>query len=104
MFFNKKPQPKPDPTLADLPRHPVFEDPSSSTTSADGSVDSPKTDEAKKEELNPIVPYRLGLTSDSRVSFQVVHSTGFTELLITSVGLDRLISQLQLLRDQINFD
>ena len=50
----------------------------------------------KKEE--PVTTYyRLGLTSNSRVSFQM----GYSEITMNADGVDNMIKQLQVFRDQL---
>jgi hypothetical protein len=56
---------------------------------------------------NPYIPpepekpvttyYRLGITNNSRVSFQM----GYSEITMNADGVDNMIKQLQLFRDQI---
>ena len=41
--------------------------------------------------------YRLGITSNSRVSFQM----GYSEITMNADGVDNMIRQLQVFRDQI---
>lgn len=41
--------------------------------------------------------YRLGITDNNRVSFQM----GYSEITLNSQGVDNLIAQLELFRDQI---
>jgi hypothetical protein len=41
--------------------------------------------------------YRLGITSNSRVSFQM----GYSEITMNAGGVDNMIKQLELFRDQI---
>lgn len=43
------------------------------------------------------VYYRLGLTDNNRVSFQM----GYSEILMNQAGVDNLIQQLQVFRDQL---
>lgn len=42
--------------------------------------------------------YRLGLTSDNRVSFQM----GYSEITMNAAGIDNMVKQLELFRDMIN--
>lgn len=56
----------------------------------------PSTETPKKEPST--VYYRLGITSDNRVSLQV----GYSEVTMNSVGVDNLIAQLEMFRDHIN--
>jgi hypothetical protein len=41
--------------------------------------------------------YRLGITSNSRVSFQM----GYSEITMNADGVDNMIKQLQVFRDQV---
>ena len=54
--------------------------------------------EPQKELEKPVTTYyRLGITSDSRVSFQM----GYSEITMNADGVDNMIRQLQVFRDQI---
>lgn len=54
--------------------------------------------EPPKEEKTPATTYyRLGITSDNRVSFQM----GYGEITMNSLGVDNLIKQLELFKQQI---
>ena len=56
-------------------------------------------------EIKPIIPpeqptkvfYRIGVTDDNTVSLQV----GYSELTMTRQGVENLIQQLQVFRDQL---
>lgn len=50
-----------------------------------------------KEEKPATTFYRLGITSNSRVSFQM----GYSEITMNADGIDNMIKQLELFRDQI---
>ena len=51
----------------------------------------------KEEEKPATTYYRLGITSNSRVSFQM----GYSEITMNADGVDNMIRQLELFRDQI---
>ena len=53
--------------------------------------------EPPKEEKPAITYYRLGITDNSRVSFQM----GYSEITMNADGVDNMIRQLQVFRDQI---
>ena len=53
--------------------------------------------EPPKEEKPAITYYRLGITNTNRVSFAM----GFTEITLNAGGIDNLIKQLELFRDQL---
>ena len=59
----------------------------------------PKMPEVKppKEDKPAHTYYRLGFTSDNRVSFQM----GYSEITMNAEGIDNLIKQLEVFRDQI---
>lgn len=44
--------------------------------------------------------YRLGLTSDNRVSF----SMGYSEITMNAAGIDNMIKQLECFRNQLKVD
>ena len=50
-----------------------------------------------KEEKPAQTYYRIGLTSDNRVSFQM----GYSEITMNAAGVDNLIAQLELFKDQL---
>lgn len=50
-----------------------------------------------KEEKPAITYYRLGITSNNRVSL----SMGYSEITLNAAGIDNLIKQLELFRDQL---
>lgn len=51
-----------------------------------------------KEEKPATTFYRIGVTSNNRVSFQM----GYSEITMNKQGVDNLIKQLELFRDQLN--
>lgn len=54
--------------------------------------------EPPKEPEKPVTTYyRLGITSNSRVSFQM----GYSEITMNADGINNMIKQLELFRDQI---
>lgn len=53
--------------------------------------------EEVKAEKPPTTYYRMGLTSDGRVSF----SMGYSEITMNVAGINQMIQQLELFRDQI---
>jgi len=53
--------------------------------------------EPPKEEKPVTTYYRLGITNNSRVSFQM----GYSEITMNAEGIDNMIKQLELFRDQI---
>jgi len=54
--------------------------------------------EPPKEPEKPVTTfYRLGITNNSRVSFQM----GYSEITMNADGIDNMIRQLQVFRDQI---
>ena len=54
--------------------------------------------EPPKEPEKPVTTfYRLGITNNSRVSFQM----GYSEITMNADGVDNMIRQLQVFRDQI---
>jgi hypothetical protein len=54
--------------------------------------------EPPKEAEKPVTTfYRLGITNNSRVSLQM----GYSEITMNSEGVDNMIKQLQVFRDQI---
>ena len=56
----------------------------------------PYVEPPKKEE--PVTTYyRLGLTSNGRVSFQM----GYSEITMNAGGIDNMIKQLKVFRDQV---
>lgn len=54
--------------------------------------------EEKTKEQPSISYYRIGLTNDNRVSFTI----RYDEITMSVQGVDDLIAQLQLFRDQLN--
>ena len=57
---------------------------------------APHVDPPKSEE--PVTTYyRLGITNNNRVSFQM----GYSEITMNADGIDNMIKQLQVFRDQI---
>ena len=56
----------------------------------------PQVDPPPKEEPATTF-YRLGLTSDNRVSFQM----GYSEITMNAAGVDNMIRQLAVFRDQL---
>lgn len=50
-----------------------------------------------KEEKPAITYYRLGITNTNRVSFAM----GYSEITLNAAGIDNLIKQLELFRDQL---
>lgn len=59
--------------------------------------ESPKEGAPAKKESKAVTYYRLGITSDNRVSFQMTHS----EITMNSTGVDKLIEQLEFYRNCI---
>lgn len=60
--------------------------------------EAPPMPEVKPPKKDPAtVYYRLGVTSDKRVSLQV----GYSEITMNSVGVDNLIAQLEMFKDHI---
>jgi len=57
----------------------------------------PKIEPPKEPEKPATTYYRLGITSNSRVSFQM----GYSEITMNADGVDNMIRQLELFRDQI---
>ncbi len=57
----------------------------------------PKVEPPKEEEKPATTYYRLGITSNGRVSFQM----GYSEITMSAGGIDNMIAQLELFRDQI---
>jgi len=57
----------------------------------------PNVEPPKEEEKPSTTYYRLGITSNSRVSFQM----GYSEITMNADGVDNMIKQLQVFRDQI---
>lgn len=54
--------------------------------------------EPPKEPEKPVTTYyRLGITNNSRVSFQM----GYSEITMNAAGIDNMIKQLECFRDQI---
>jgi hypothetical protein len=62
-----------------------------------------------KEYLKPVIPpvsepanvfYRLGVTDNNRLAFQM----GYSEVTMTKQGVQNLIEQLQVFRDQLQDD
>lgn len=50
-----------------------------------------------KEEKPAVTYYRLGLTDNNRVSFQM----GYSEITMNAQGIDNMIEQLELFRNQL---
>ena len=50
-----------------------------------------------EQETPPTTYYRLGITNNSRVSFQM----GYSEIIMNADGVDNMIRQLQVFRDQV---
>lgn len=50
-----------------------------------------------EQETPPTTYYRLGITNNSRVSFQM----GYSEITMNADGVDNMIRQLQVFRDQV---
>lgn len=50
-----------------------------------------------KEEKPAMTYYRLGITNTNRVSFAM----GYSEITLNAAGIDNLIKQLELFRDQL---
>ncbi len=57
----------------------------------------PKVEPPPEPEKPSTVYYRLGMASDNRVSLQV----GYSEITMNALGIENLIKQLELFRDQI---
>jgi len=57
----------------------------------------PYVEPPKEPEKPPTTFYRLGITNNSRVSFQM----GYSEITMNADGIDNMIKQLQVFRDQI---
>ena len=57
----------------------------------------PKVEPPKEPEKPVTTFYRLGITNNSRVSFQM----GYSEITMNADGVDSMIRQLQVFRDQI---
>jgi hypothetical protein len=58
----------------------------------------PKTEVKPPEPEKPVTTYyRLGITNNSRVSFQM----GYSEITMNADGVDNMIKQLQVFRDQV---
>ena len=57
----------------------------------------PYIEPPKEPETPATTYYRLGITSNSRVSFQM----GYSEITMNADGVDNMIRQLQVFRDQI---
>ncbi len=57
----------------------------------------PKVEPPKEEEKPATTYYRLGITSNGRVSFQM----GYSEITMNKQGVQNLISQLAVFRDQL---
>lgn len=53
-----------------------------------------------KEEKPAHTYYRLGITSDNRVSLAM----GYSEITMNAAGIDNLIKQLEVFREQISSD
>jgi hypothetical protein len=57
----------------------------------------PYVEPPKETEKPATTYYRLGITNNSRVSFQM----GYSEITMNADGVDNMIKQLQVFRDQI---
>lgn len=57
----------------------------------------PYIDPPKEPEKPAVTYYRLGITDNGRVSFQM----GYSEITMNADGIDNMIKQLQVFRDQI---
>lgn len=57
----------------------------------------PYIDPPKQPEKPAVTYYRLGITSDNRVSFQM----GYSEITMNAAGIDNMIRQLECFRDQL---
>jgi hypothetical protein len=55
------------------------------------------TPDLPKEEKPAVTYYRLGITNTNRVSFQM----GYSEITMNAAGIDNLIKQLEMFRDQL---
>lgn len=55
----------------------------------------PKIEPPKEKPANTY--YRIGLTDNNRVSFQM----GYSEITMTALGVDQLIAQLEVFRNQL---
>ena len=67
----------------------------------DYGVDDKQALPLPKEPEKPAVTYyRLGLTDNNRVSFQM----GYSEITMNAAGIDNLIKQLELFRDQLQHE
>jgi hypothetical protein len=53
--------------------------------------------EPPEEEKPAVTYYRLGMTNNNRVSFAM----GYSEITLNSGGIDNLIKQLEVFRDQL---
>jgi hypothetical protein len=60
-----------------------------------GYIPQPELPEEK-----PMTYYRLGITNNNRVSFQM----GYSEITMNKEGVENLIRQLQVFRDQLAED
>jgi hypothetical protein len=58
----------------------------------------PYIEPPKEPEKPAVTYYRLGITNNSRVSFQM----GYSEITMNADGIDNLIKQLTVFRDQIS--
>ena len=57
----------------------------------------PYVEPPKEPEKPAVTYYRLGITNNGRVSFQM----GYSEITMNADGIDNMIKQLQVFRDQI---
>lgn len=57
----------------------------------------PTSKEETKKEKQAVTYYRLGLTDNNRVSLQM----GYSEITMNADGINNLIKQLELFRDQL---
>jgi hypothetical protein len=55
------------------------------------------TPELPKEEKPAVTFYRLGITNSNRVSLQI----GYSEITMNAAGVNNLIKQLEVFRDQL---
>ena len=92
------------PTWKDVPDwNKVNNDMNKVTKDTEKVIPFPETAKTSATEMNPpkkepsVTYYRLGITSDKRVSLQV----NYNEIALNSVGIDNLIAQLELFRDHI---
>lgn len=58
----------------------------------------PKVEPPQPKEPNATVFYRLGVTDNNRLAFQM----GYTEITMTKLGVEHLIDQLELFKNQLH--